>query len=32
MQNITPMLARKDDSSPDEPRSLLPGGVIGFVA
>lgn len=32
MQNITPMLARKDDSAPDEPRSLLPGGVIGFLA
>lgn len=32
MQNITPMLARKDDASRDEPRSLLPGGVIGFFA
>lgn len=32
MQNITPMLARKDDSSQDEPRSLLPGGVIGLLA
>lgn len=31
MQNITPMLARKDHGTPDEPRSVLPGGVIGFV-
>ena len=32
MQNITPMLARKDESTPDEPRSSLPGGIIGFFA
>lgn len=32
MQNITPLLARKDDTNPDEPRSLLPGCVIGFLA
>ncbi|EIB96933.1 MULTISPECIES: DUF3561 family protein [Pantoea] len=32
MQNITPLLARKDDTAPDEPRSLLPGCVIGFLA
>lgn len=32
MQNVTPMLARKDDSLPEEPRSSLPGGVIGFFA
>ena len=32
MQNITPMLARKDESTPDEPRSSLPGGIIGFLA
>ena len=32
MQNVTPMLARTDDSLPEEPRSSLPGGVIGFFA
>ncbi|MXP49635.1 DUF3561 family protein [Pantoea sp. Eser] len=32
MQNITPMLARKDERTPDEPHSSLPGGIIGFVA
>ena len=32
MQNMTPLLARKDDTTPDEPRSLLPGCVIGFLA
>ncbi|MDT0175879.1 DUF3561 family protein [Pantoea sp. RRHST58] len=32
MQNVTPMLARKDDTSPDEPRSSLPGGIIGFLS
>ncbi|WP_288444508.1 DUF3561 family protein [uncultured Pantoea sp.] len=32
MQNVTPMLARKDERTPDEPRSSLPGGVIGFFS
>jgi len=32
MQNVTPMLARKDERTPDEPRSSLPGGVIGFLS
>jgi len=32
MQNITPMLARKDERPPDAPHSSLPGGIIGFVA
>lgn len=32
MQNVTPMLARKDESIPDEPRSSLPGGIIGFLS
>ncbi|QDY42835.1 DUF3561 family protein [Candidatus Pantoea soli] len=32
MQNVTPMLARKDDRHPDEPRSSLPGGVTGFLS
>ncbi|ORM73437.1 hypothetical protein HA48_09530 [Pantoea wallisii] len=32
MQNVTPMLARKDERNPDEPRSSLPGGVIGFFS
>ncbi|NIF23272.1 MULTISPECIES: DUF3561 family protein [Pantoea] len=32
MQNVTPMLARKDDRSQDESRSSLPGGVIGFLS
>lgn len=32
MQNVTPMLARKDDRIEDEPRSSLPGGIIGFFA
>lgn len=32
MQNVTPMLARKDERTPDEPRSALPGGVIGFLS
>ncbi|MCQ5469750.1 dolichyl-phosphate-mannose--protein O-mannosyl transferase [Pantoea sp. AN62] len=32
MQNITPMLARKDERTRDEPHSSLPGGIIGFVA
>jgi len=26
------MLARKDESIPDEPRSSLPGGIIGFLS
>ncbi|MCA1178090.1 MULTISPECIES: DUF3561 family protein [unclassified Pantoea] len=32
MQNVTPMLARKDERTPDESRSSLPGGVIGFLS
>ena len=32
MQNVTPMLARKDERTQDEPRSSLPGGVIGFLS
>lgn len=32
MQNVTPMLARKDERTQDEPRSALPGGVIGFLS
>lgn len=32
MQNITPMLARKDERPDDEPRSSLPGGIIGFLS
>lgn len=32
MQNVTPMLARKDESTPDEPPSSLPGGIIGFLS
>lgn len=32
MQNVTPMLARKDERTPDEPRSSLPGGVFGFLS
>ena len=32
MQNVTPMLARKDESPLDEPRSSLPGGIIGFFS
>lgn len=31
MQNVTPMLARKDERTPEEPRSSLPGGIIGFI-
>ncbi|MBD9661167.1 MULTISPECIES: DUF3561 family protein [Pantoea] len=32
MQNVTPMLARKDERTPDESRSSLPGGVFGFLS
>ncbi|MBE5253499.1 MAG: DUF3561 family protein [Enterobacterales bacterium endosymbiont of Blomia tropicalis] len=32
MQNITPMLARKDERPQDEPRSSLPGAIIGFLS
>lgn len=32
MQNVTPMLARKDERTPDEPYSSLPGGVIGLLS
>jgi hypothetical protein len=32
MQNITPMLARKDDRPEDDPHSSLAGGVIGVIS
>jgi len=32
MQNVTPMLARKDDGDHEEQSWSFPGGVIGFVA
>ncbi|WNN43507.1 MULTISPECIES: DUF3561 family protein [Winslowiella] len=32
MQNVTPMLARKDESDLEEHSWSFPGGVIGFVA
>jgi len=32
MQNVTPMLARKDDRDPEETSWSFPGGVVGFAA
>ncbi|MFS2225396.1 DUF3561 family protein [Pantoea sp. B65] len=32
MQNVTPMLARKDERDQDEHSWSFPGGVIGFVS
>lgn len=32
MQNITPLLARKEDREPEDPVWSFPGGVIGFVS
>ncbi|CAH0263642.1 DUF3561 family protein [Erwinia aphidicola] len=32
MQNVTPMLARKDEREREEPSWSFPGGVVGFVS
>lgn len=32
MQNVTPMLARKEDRDQDESSWSFPGGVVGFAA
>ncbi|MTD28371.1 DUF3561 family protein [Erwinia sorbitola] len=32
MQNVTPMLARKDECDREEPSWAIPGGVMGFVS
>ncbi|MFK8259573.1 DUF3561 family protein [Erwinia sp. AnSW2-5] len=32
MQNVTPMLARKDEREREEPSWAIPGGVMGFVS
>lgn len=32
MQNVTPMLARKDEREQEEPSWSFPAGVIGFAA
>lgn len=32
MQNVTPLLARKDERDLEEPSWAIPGGVMGFVS